>query len=124
MENLEVETIDLASIDGIEHEDRLQKMYEWRLANSTEKAKIIFGTALTSLTTLLFFYMKGDRIDLHPRLAIAVLGVIAACLLIGWFYYYRKVWKISRDFIEGLSLLKTALGSSPAFRRFLRALYS
>lgn len=123
MDERDLFAIDIAGINSTDREGHLQKIFEWYFELSLDKAKVFFATALSALISLLSDYLKGD-INQHLPLAIAVALVGIACLAIGWFYYYMKVWDFDTRYIEGLILLKTAEGTDESYRRFLKSLHS
>ena len=121
MDELKIATIDLAEVAGLGHEERLEKMYDWRSADSAERGKIFFGTALSNLLALVSEFFKDDK-DSNPQLAAAVAVVAVANLVIGWLYL-RHSRETSDDYVEGLRLFGDAAAGGVAFRRLLRTLY-
>ncbi|MCA1620834.1 MAG: hypothetical protein LC795_16300 [Acidobacteria bacterium] len=121
MDELKIATIDLAEVAGLSHEERLEKMYDWRFADSAERGKIFFGTALSNLVALLSELLKDDK-DSNPELAAVVAVVALANLVIGWLYF-RHSRETSDGYVEGLRLFSDAAAGGVAFRRLLRTFY-
>jgi hypothetical protein len=121
MDELKIATIDLAEVAGLSYEERLEKMYDWRFADSAERGKIFFGTALSNLVALVSEFFKDDK-DGNPELATAVAAVAVVNLVIGWLYF-RHSRETSDDYVEGLRLVSDAASGGVAFRRLLRTFY-
>ncbi len=76
---------DLVDADSADPAARAQKIMEWSYSHSLEEAKLIVGTALSTLASLLFAYLKNDLTH-APQMGVisGIASVIA--LIIGSFF--------------------------------------
>jgi len=97
--------LDLVALGTAEPERHIEKMMEWSFSHSIESSRLILGTALSVLASLLIAYLKGDLTNSPVAAVAAGIGCITAVL--GGIYHFLSFRRMDLELVRVLNLLKT-----------------